>query len=138
VTLGLPRPRADYLAQYSEIDVLLDTFPYPGGTTTCEAVWMGVPTLTLATPGMLGRQGQALLHQVGLDDWVAHSDDAYVERAIALAQDRQGTLATLRHLRRTLRKTARTSPLFDATRFAADFEALLRRACNEGAAGRKA
>jgi predicted O-linked N-acetylglucosamine transferase (SPINDLY family) len=138
VTLGLPRPRADYLAQYGEIDVLLDTFPYPGGTTTCEAVWMGVPTLTLATPGMLGRQGQALLHQVGLDDWVAHSDDAYVERAIALAQDRQGTLATLRHLRRTLRKTARTSPLFDATRFAADFEALLRRACTEGAAGRKA
>ena len=125
------RPRADYLAGYGEIDVLLDTFPYPGGTTTAEAIWMGVPTLALATPGMLGRQGQALLHQVGLDDWVTHSDDAYVERAITLANDRDGTLATLRHLRRTLRETARTSPLFDAAGFARDFEALLRRVCTE-------
>ena len=95
---------------------------------------MGVPTLTLATPGMLGRQGQALLHLVGLDDWITHSDDAYVQRAIALAQDREGTLATLRHLRRTLRETARRSPLFDAETFARDFEALLRRACTEGVA----
>jgi protein O-GlcNAc transferase len=128
-------PRGAYLAQYGEVDLLLDTFPYPGGTTTAEAIWMGVPTLTLATPGMLGRQGQALLHQVGLDDWVTHSDDDYVRRAIALANDREGTLATLRHLRRTLRETARRSPLFDAECFAHDFEALLRRACAARAAG---
>ena len=134
VELGQPSARAEYLAGYAEVDVLLDTFPYPGGTTTAEAIWMGVPTLTLATPGMLGRQGQALLHQVGLDDWVTHSDDAYLQRAIALAQDHEGTLATLRHLRRTLRATAETSPLFDADRFARDFEALLRRACTEGIA----
>jgi predicted O-linked N-acetylglucosamine transferase (SPINDLY family) len=80
---------------------------------------------------MLGRQGQAMLHQVGLDDWVTHSDDAYVARAITLANDRDGTLATLRQLRRSLRETARTSPLFDADGFARDFEALLRRACTE-------
>jgi predicted O-linked N-acetylglucosamine transferase (SPINDLY family) len=65
------KPRADYLAQYNGVDVLLDTFPYPGGTTTAEAIWMGVPTITLATPGMLGRQGQAMLETVGLGDWVA-------------------------------------------------------------------
>lgn len=135
IELRKPCARADYLKAHDQIDLLLDTFPYPGGTTTCEAIWMGVPTLTLATPGMLGRQGQAMLHQVGLDDWITHSDDAYVQRAIALAQDRDGTLATLRHLRRTLRETARTSPLFDAETFARDFESLLRRACQEAVAG---
>ncbi len=134
VTLGLPRSREDYLAQYAEVDVLLDTFPYPGGTTTAEAIWMGVPTLTLATPGMLGRQGQAMLHLVGLDDWITHSDDDYVNRAVALAQNRGATLNTLRGLRASLRETARNSPLFDAERFAHDFETLLRRACKEGIA----
>jgi protein O-GlcNAc transferase len=125
-----------YLAQYAEVDVLLDTFPYPGGTTTAEAIWMGVPTLSLATPGMLGRQGQALLEAVGLGDWVVHSDDAYVARALALTQDRTGSLERLRALRRTLRDTARCSPLFDAERFACDFEALLRQACQDAADGR--
>ena len=134
VELGQPSARAEYLAGYAHVDVLLDTFPYPGGTTTAEAIWMGVPTLALATPGMLGRQGQALLQLVGLDDWVAHSDEAYVQRAIALAQDSDGTLETLRRLRRTLRATAQASPLFDAEAFARDFEALLRRACTEGVA----
>jgi protein O-GlcNAc transferase len=122
-------PRADYLEQYAQIDMLLDTFPYPGGTTTAEALWMGVPTLTLATPGMLGRQGQAFLNNVGLADWVTHSDEAYIERAIALARDTEGTLTTLRQLRHTLRDTARRSPLFDADTFARDFEHLLRQAC---------
>jgi predicted O-linked N-acetylglucosamine transferase (SPINDLY family) len=123
-------PREHYLGQYAEVDVLLDTFPYPGGTTTSEALWMGVPTLTLATPGMLGRQGQALLENVGLGDWVTHSPDDYVAHAVALARDRAGTVARLRQLRRDLRETARTSPLFDAPRFAKDFEALLRRFCS--------
>ena len=124
-------PREHYLGQYAEVDVLLDTFPYPGGTTTAEAIWMGVPTLPLATPGMLGRQGQALLENVGLGDWVAHSEDAYVARAVALAQDREGTVAQLRVLRRDLRETARRSPLFDAKTFAADLEHLLRQFCSE-------
>lgn len=124
-------PREHYLGQYAEVDVLLDTFPYPGGTTTAEAIWMGVPTLTLATPGMLGRQGQALLENVGLGDWVAHSEDDYVARAVALAQDREGTVAQLRLLRSDLRETARRSPLFDAKTFAADLERLLRQFCSE-------
>jgi Flp pilus assembly protein TadD len=124
-------PREHYLGQYAEVDVLLDTFPYPGGTTTAEAIWMGVPTLTLATPGMLGRQGQALMENVGLGDWVARSEDAYVARAVALAQDREGTVARLRQLRSDLRETARRSPLFDAQTFAADLERLLRQFCSE-------
>lgn len=121
--------REHYLGQYAEIDVLLDTFPYPGGTTTAEAVWMGVPTLALATPGMLGRQGQAMLENVGLGDWVAHSEDDYVAKAGALAADRPGAVARLRALRGTLREAARRSPLFDAPTFAADLERLLRGFC---------
>ena len=133
VELRKPSKRGEYLAQYAEVDVLLDTFPYPGGTSTAEALWMGVPTLTLATPGMLGRQGQAMLHSLGLEQWITHSDGAYVARAIDLANHREQTLHTLTHLRATLRDTARRSPLFDAETFARDFEALLRRACIDNA-----
>lgn len=121
--------REHYLGQYAEVDVLLDTFPYPGGTTTAEAIWMGVPTLALATPGMLGRQGQAMLENVGLGDWVAHSEDGYVAKASALAADRPAAVARLRSLRKNLRETARRSPLFDAKAFAADLERLLRDVC---------
>ena len=121
--------REHYLGQYAEVDVLLDTFPYPGGTTTAEAIWMGVPTLALATPGMLGRQGQAMLENVGLGDWVAHSEDGYVAKAAALAADRPAAVATLRALRKNLRETARQSPLFDAKAFAGNLERLLRDVC---------
>lgn len=129
VFIGHNLAREHYLGQYAEVDVLLDTFPYPGGTTTAEAIWMGVPTLALATPGMLGRQGQAMLENVGLGDWVAHSEDGYVAKAAALAQDRPAAVARLRALRQNLRETARTSPLFDAPTFAADLEHLLRGFC---------
>ncbi|MCB2018571.1 MAG: tetratricopeptide repeat protein [Hydrogenophaga sp.] len=121
--------REHYLGQYAEVDVLLDTFPYPGGTTTAEAIWMGVPTLTLATPGMLGRQGQAMLENVGLDDWVARSEDEYVAKAVVLAADRENSVRRLSDLRRNLRETAKASPLFDAKSFAADLERLLRDFC---------
>jgi protein O-GlcNAc transferase len=137
VWIGPSMPRQTYLAQYAEIDVLLDTFPYPGGTTTAEAIWMGVPTLTLATPGMLGRQGQAMLEMVGLGDWVVHSEDEYVAKAVALARDRAGAIGRLRAIRRDLRETARHSALFDARAFAKDLEKLLRDFCAQSA-GRSA
>jgi protein O-GlcNAc transferase len=129
VRLMAGQPRDKYLEQYNEVDVLLDTFPYPGGTTTAEAIWMGVPTITLATPGMLGRQGQAMLENVGLGDWVVHSEDGYVAMALALAQERAATVARLGQLRQSLRETALKSPLFDAQRFAKDLERLLRNFC---------
>ena len=131
VWIGHTLPRQAYLEQYGEVDVLLDTFPYPGGTTTAEAIWMGVPTLSLATPGMLGRQGQAMLDNVGLGDWVAHSEAEYLEMASALAQDRTASVERLRAIRRDLREVARRSPLFDAERFAKDFEHLLRTYCTQ-------
>lgn len=114
-------PRQDYLASHAEVDIALDTFPYPGGTTTCESLWMGVPTLTLAGTTLLSRQGASLLTVAGLPDWVATSEDEYVAKAIHFASN----LPRLAALRAGLREQVRTSPLFDAPRFAKYFEAAL-------------
>ena len=110
--------RPAYLAAHSEVDMILDTFPYTGGTTTCEALWMGVPTLTLAGNSLLARQGASLLTAAGLEQWVASSKDEYVAKAIALAGDHAGLAA----LRSGLREQVLSSPLFDAPRFARNFE----------------
>ena len=111
--------RADYLRAHQEVDFILDSFPYTGGTTTTEALWMGVPTLTLTAPGMLGRQGDAHLRNLGLDDWVASSEAEFVELARRHASP-QG-LQALAALRSQLRERCRISPLFDNVRFAADW-----------------
>lgn len=85
----------DHLGTYSRVDVALDTFPYNGTTTTCEALWMGVPVVTLAGRGHRARVGTSLLHYVGLDELVTPSIDAYIEKAMGLARDLQA-LTTLR------------------------------------------
>lgn len=113
-----PGSRAAYLAAHGEVDILLDTFPYNGGTTTCEALWMGVPTVTLAGDDMIGLQGAALLSAAGLADWVAADADAYVRKAVAFASD----LPALGALRASLRAQVEKSPLFDARRFAQNLE----------------
>jgi len=110
--------REVYLAAHAEVDVILDTFPYPGGTTTCEALWMGVPTLTLAGDSLLARQGASLLTAAGLEEWVATSKEEYIAKAIALASDQDGLAA----LRAVLREQVLASPLFDAPRFARNVE----------------
>ncbi len=120
-----PVSRELYFASYNEVDILLDTFPYPGGTTTAEALWMGVPTLTLAWPGMLGRQGQSMLENVGLHEWVARSEADYVQQAVAWGQGGADECEQLQDLRRTLRSQAAQSPLFDSPRFARDWWAAL-------------
>lgn len=111
-------PRTAYLAAHAEVDILLDTFPYTGGTTTCEALWMGVPTLTLAGDTLLARQGASLLSAACLNDWITNAPAEYVERAIALASD----LPKLAALRSTLREQVLASPLFDAPRFARNLQ----------------
>ena len=123
VTLQGAVPRADYLASHAEVDLLLDTFPYTGGTTTTEGLWMGVPTLTLAQPGMLGRQGEGLLKAVGLDAFVCHDRAHYIQEAVAWASSaRRPQLASLRQ---DLRARLQRSALMDAPRFARDLAALL-------------
>jgi len=113
--------REAYLAAHAAVDVILDTFPYPGGTTTCEALWMGVPTLTLAGETLLARQGASLLSAAGLSDWVANSEDEYGAKAMQFSSD----LPKLAALRAGLRQQVLASPLFNAPRFARNFEAAL-------------
>ncbi len=117
--------RETYLAAHGEVDMLLDTFPYPGGTTTCEALWMGVPTLTLAGDTLLSRQGASMLTSAGLPDWIADSREAFVAKAVSLSGHSSGNVAALADLRASLRDQVRVSPLFDAPRFAHDLEEAL-------------
>lgn len=121
VTVRPPAHRDAYLATYAEVDVVLDTFPYTGGTTTCEALWMGVPTLTLAGESMLARQGAALLAAAGLHEWVAVDTDDFVRKAAALTAH----TTRLAQLRAGLREQVRGSPLFDTRLFARHFQAAL-------------
>ena len=122
LTLETYVPRANYLEAYNQIDIALDPFPYTGGTTTVEALWMGVPVLTLAGRQFLARQGVGLLMNAGLPEWVATDQDDYLSRAVAHA----GDLQSLASLRARLRQQVLASPIFDASRFARHFEAALR------------
>jgi protein O-GlcNAc transferase len=121
VELHGPMPRDAYLAAHAEVDILLDTFPFPGGTTTCEALWMGVPTVTLAGETLIARQGASLLTAAGLPEWIAEDEDDYVAKALAYAADLEG----LARLRAGLREQVAASPLFDAPRFARHLEEAL-------------
>ncbi|GAB6140788.1 tetratricopeptide repeat protein [Methylosoma difficile] len=113
--------REQYLAAHAEVDFILDTFPYNGGTTTCEALWMGVPTLTLLGETLLARQGASLLSAAGLTDWIADDPQSYADKAIAFATD----IHRLVQLRQNLRQQVLASPLFDGQQFARHFETAL-------------
>ena len=114
--------RYDYLSTYQRIDVALDPFPYNGITTTLDALWMGVPVLTL--PGALppARAGLSLLTTLGLTEMIAHSEDDYIRRAVSLACD----LPRLAANRADLREHLLRSPLMDAPRFARNVESAYR------------
>jgi predicted O-linked N-acetylglucosamine transferase (SPINDLY family) len=114
-------PRAAYLAAYGRVDLMLSPFPYGGGTTTAEAFWMGVPVLCRHGERFVTHIAETLCHAAGLADWIAADDDAYVEKAIAFAADREGLSA----LRSGLRAQLLASPLCDAPRFARNLEAAL-------------
>jgi predicted O-linked N-acetylglucosamine transferase (SPINDLY family) len=116
-------PISDYLQLYSQIDIALDPFPYCGGTTTCDSLWMGVPVISLHGDTAVGRAGLSLLSNVGLPELVARSTDDYVTLAAALAND----LPRLTSLRSTLRQRMEQSPLMDAPRFARDVETAYRK-----------
>lgn len=121
VTLVKATPRKEYFATHALIDIILDTFPYSGCTTICGALYMGVPTVTLAGETMLARQGASLLTWAGLSDWVALDVDEYVEKAVANSTD----LEKLARLRNVLRQQVLASPLFAGQRFARNFEAAM-------------
>jgi len=115
---------AAHLAQYAQVDIALDTLPYNGTTTTCEALWMGVPVLALRGELPAARVGESLLCQAGLPEWIAADADDFVAKAVALAKDAAGRAA----LRQNLRGQMAASRLCDAPRFASAFGDALRRA----------
>jgi protein O-GlcNAc transferase len=114
--------RSDYLKLYQRIDLALDPFPHNGMTTTCDALWMGVPVLTLPGEMPSSRAGLSLLSNVGLPELAAPSQEDYVQKAVELAAN----LPRLAELRSTLRSRMLASPLTDAPRFAGDVEAAYR------------
>ena len=110
------------LAAYGDIDIALDTFPYNGTTTTCEALWMGVPVVALVGGRHAARVGFSLLQVAGLAEFAAATPETYVDLAVGLAADR----ARLAAYRRELRPRLAASPLCDPGRFASDMEAAFR------------
>ena len=114
--------REQYFRQYGQIDIALDPFPYSGGTTTCDALWMGVPVVSLAGATAVSRGGLSILSNVGLPELVAKTPEQYVHVALESATDR----ARLEHLRTSLRSMMRASPLMNAPQFARDVEAAYR------------
>jgi len=116
--------REQHLLGYAEIDVALDTFPYNGATTTCEALWMGVPVISLVGTTPASRMGRSILSAAGCAGWACASHDAWVECAAAVAQDRQQLRAT----RDSLRERLRHSALLDEAEYASSFVAALRAA----------
>ena len=116
--VGHVKDLAEHLALYRDIDVALDPFPYAGTTTTCEAMWMGVPVVTLRGTAHAGRVGASLLTTVGLDDLIADDLDEYAGIATALIADR----ARLADDRQTLRARVAASPLCHAEDFTRSLE----------------
>jgi predicted O-linked N-acetylglucosamine transferase (SPINDLY family) len=115
-------PRRDFIARYAMADIALDPMPYSGSTTTCEALWMGVPVVTLPGQSFAGRHSLSFLSTVGLSEMIAADARDYVAIATALARD----LDRLAALRASLRARVAGSPLCDGARFAANLAAALR------------
>ncbi|MDJ0947455.1 MAG: tetratricopeptide repeat protein [Alphaproteobacteria bacterium] len=113
---------AQVLADYGNVDIALDTFPFSGCLTTCEALWMGVPVVTLPDTRPVSRQSLGLLTAIGRTEWVAQDADDYVRIATDLASDPDRLAA----LRRSQRERVAASPMGDAPRFARNLEAALR------------
>jgi tetratricopeptide (TPR) repeat protein len=126
-------PRAEYLARYNQIDVALDPFPYNGGTTTVEALWMGIPVITLRGDRFVAHMGEGILHHLGHPEWIADDEADYVAKAIALANNPQ----LLADIRSHLRDELLASPLCDGPGFAQQlgeaFMEMWRRHCDEAA-----
>ena len=129
---GIPRDRVamqpripskeGHLALYNRVDIALDPFPYNGTTTTCEALWMGVPVITLCGNRHVSRVGTSILTQVGLTELITQTEDEYIARAVQLA----GNTAQLSGLRSAMRQFMQKSSLCDGKSFARDVETAYR------------
>ncbi len=112
------QPWAQYVATYGRIDIALDPLPWGGGITTCDALWMGVPVVSLVGQTAVGRGGKSILSNIGLSELAARRPRQYVQTAIALAESPD----RLAELRGNLRHRMLTSPLMNARKFARQVE----------------
>ncbi len=119
---GQQRDPIDHLRHYELVDVALDAFPYAGTTTTCEALWMGVPVVTLGGVAPASRVGVSLLTGIGLPELAAHTTEQYIQAAVDLARDRE----RMAKLRTGMRQRMSASPLMDGPGFARDFQGAMR------------
>jgi predicted O-linked N-acetylglucosamine transferase (SPINDLY family) len=128
-----PDTFTQHLGRYAEVDIALDPFPFNGATTTFQALWMGVPVVSLAGQTFVSRAAGSMLHHVGLGDMAVDTPEAYV----ACARDLAGDRARLRTLRETLRERVATSPLCDAPAYARSIEGAFRDMWRTWCAARK-
>ena len=119
--------RYNYLRTYQFVDIALDPFPYPGFTTSLEALWMGVPVLTMRGGRFIQRNGEGILTRIGLDEWIAIDEDDYILKAICFGNDAN----KISSLRKTIRQRLSQSPLMDMDNFAKQFAALLSKVATE-------
>ena len=122
ITLSGYSPRKEFLAAYNGVDIGLDPFPYNGGLTTLEAMWMGVPVVSLRGHRFVGRMGETLLNNAGLGECVADSEEEYIAKAISLASN----LTRLAEMRSRLRSQLLNSPLCDGAGFTRELESAFR------------
>lgn len=117
-----PRKREDYLEYYRDADVALDPMPFTGGLTTCDALWMGVPVVTLSGVTCSSRRGTAILSALGRREWIADTFEQYVDKAVRLATDPP----TLTRIRGSLRREFEVNSMADSRSFALKVEAAFR------------
>ena len=113
--------RDDHIKMYNDVDVSLDTFPYPGVTTSFESIWMGVPVLTKAGNNFVSRCGESININLGMKDFIAIDNDDYILKATSLCEN----IDYITKIRKTLRDKAKNSPLFDVDKFGDDFSELM-------------
>ena len=116
-----PVAMPDMMAAYADIDVVLDPHPYNGGTTTMQALWMGVPVITLEGHQFVSRMGASFVRAAGLEDWVAANEDAYVAVAVAKTKNRKQLL----NLKKGMRKKLLARPAWDPVAHTRNFEKAL-------------
>jgi len=106
--------RNELLTSYNKVDIALDPFPYSGGVTSFEAIWMGVPVLTKKGFKFISRMTESINHNVNMSNWIANDEDEYIKKAIEFSKN----LKQLSDIKKNLRKTALESPAFNASLFA--------------------
>jgi predicted O-linked N-acetylglucosamine transferase (SPINDLY family) len=123
---------ASHLARYHEVDIALDTFPYNGTTTTCEALWMGVPVVTRSGRIHAARVGASILTAMNRTDWIAQTHEDFVRIAVELSMD----LSKWVEHREVLRDRMKSCPITDGQGFVLRYEQALRQAWQRDCAGK--